>query len=67
MRQDIFDLCLFCAAVVLILVAVDYSDARLWFWPAVGLLREHIVAVVVTVSVIVAVKLLSYEPNVRWR
>lgn len=66
-RQTFFDIFLFCAAILLILVAVDYSDVRLWLGPAVGLLREHIVAVIVTAAVILAVKLLSYEPSVRWR
>ena len=61
------DFFLLAAAVVLAIVVVDYSDFLTFILPTYELLKEHALLVLIGVGVVVAIKAVSYVPQIRAR
>jgi hypothetical protein len=67
MRSALLDLFLLCAASLLLLFVVDYSDSMRLFLPTYQLLKEHIVIVVAALATLLAVKIFGGDPHLGSR
>jgi hypothetical protein len=67
MKDETLDMILVVTAGLLMLISVDFANSTRFLWPGMAFLKEHLVAIVVALVVIVTVSVIMHEPRIRWR
>ena len=67
MLDDALNIVLFVAAVLLMLIVVDFAGWTRYLLPAYALVRDNVAAVIIGLLVIVGIGAAVYEPKVHWR